>query len=151
MRTRLNTLLKEALKAQKKELLSTVRLTLAAIKQKDIEARPKGNTTGISEEEIFSLIQGMIKQRNESISFYTQAGRTEQAAQEQTEIDILTTFLPQQLSDADLESALSQAIQETQAHTVKDMGAVMAFLKKNYAGQIDFSKVSSRVREKLSQ
>lgn len=150
IRTTLNDAIKHAMRQHEADTLSTLRLMSAAIKQKDIDARMVGNLNGIDDSHIVQLIHTMIKQRRESISLYEKGGRPELAAKEQTEITILNTFLPPQMGDHDIECAVKEAISELKATSPKDMGALMAFLKQKYAGQIDFSKASSIVKQHLT-
>ena len=149
LRDRLSETLKVALKAKEARTVSTVRLILAALKDRDIAARSKGNQDGIDEEGVLSLLQSMIKQRRDSIKLYEKGGRLELAQQEGEEIEVIETFLPEQLSDEDLASAVSTAITEVDATTLKDMGKTMAALKTKYAGQMDFSKASALVKTQL--
>jgi uncharacterized protein YqeY len=149
LRERLSETLKRALKAKEARTVSTVRLILAALKDRDIAARSKGNQDGIDEEDVLSLLQSMIKQRRDSIKLYEKGGRLELAQQESEEIDVIETFLPEQLSDEDLATAVGTAITEVEATTLKDMGKTMAILKSKYAGQMDFSKASALVKSQL--
>ena len=149
LRDRLSETLKTALKAKEARTVSTVRLILAALKDRDIAARSKGNQDGIDEDGVLSLLQSMIKQRRDSIKLYEKGGRLELAQQEGEEIEVIETFLPEQLSDEDLASAVSTAITEVDATTLKDMGKTMAALKTKYAGQMDFSKASALVKSQL--
>ncbi len=142
--------LKDALKAQDKIKMSTLRLITAALKEKDIHARAEGRDDGISEAEILSLLQSMIKQRNESVKTYEDAGRLDMAEQEAKEIEIINGFLPAQLSEEDMKAAIQKIIDEKGASSIKDMGAVMADLKAQYAGQIDMGKASGAVKALLS-
>ena len=148
-RTEINTAMKQALKDKDNLRLSTIRLINAAIKDRDIAARSNGNAEGISDEEILALLQFMIKQRNESIKMYQDAKRTELADKEQSEIEVIQTFLPAQLSAAETEKAVDEAIAETGAESIKDMGKVMGVLKSKYAGQLDMAKVGPAVKAKL--
>jgi uncharacterized protein len=149
LRDRLSETLKTALKAKEARTVSTVRLILAALKDRDIAARSKGNQDGIDEDGVLSLLQSMIKQRRDSIKLYEKGGRLELAQQESEEIAVIETFLPAQLSDEDLANAVSTAITEVEATTLKDMGKTMAALKSKYAGQMDFSKASALVKSQL--
>ena len=149
LRTQLSDALKEAMKAKKERGVSTLRLILAALKDRDIAARSKGNYDGISEDEIRSMLQGMIKQRRESIALYEQGGRCELAQQEAEEIAVIEGFLPKQMSDADIDAAAGALIAEIGAQGIKDMGRTMAAIKQRYAGQMDFAKASALVKAKL--
>ena len=151
MRDAISNAQKEALKAKDKTALSTIRLITAALKDRDIAARTKGTGDGISDDEILSMLQTMIKQRAESVKLYNQGNRPELAAAENEEIRVIQQFLPQQLSAEELEQAIAQAISSSGAESVKDMGKVMAVLKGEYAGQIDFGVASGKVKNTLMQ
>ena len=141
--------LKAALKEQDQRAVSTVRLIMAALKDRDIAARGKGNTEGISDDEILQMLQTMVKQRRDSIEMYEQGGRLELAEREREEIAIIEQFLPQQLGDAEIGVAVDQVIADVEAGGLKDMGKVMSALRDRYAGQMDFGKASALVKEKL--
>ncbi|MCJ2016797.1 GatB/YqeY domain-containing protein [Methylobacterium sp. E-065] len=149
LRARLTTEMKEAMKAGDKERLATVRMIQAALKDRDIEARGNGKDP-ISEDEILSLLQKMIKQRTESASVYEQGGRPELAANERAEIAIIESFLPKQMDEAETTAAIEAAIAETGAAGPKDMGKVIAALKGAYAGRMDFGKASGLVKAALA-
>jgi uncharacterized protein YqeY len=149
LRPQLNDALKTAMRAKDTRTLSTVRLILAALKDRDIAARPKGNADGIGDDEILSMLQSMIKQRRESISLYEQGGRLELAQQEAEEITVIERFLPRQMSEAEATEAVKALIAETGAGGIKDMGKVMAALKERFAGQMDFTKASALVKAQL--
>ena len=138
---------KTAMKA-KDEALSGLRLIQAAIKDKDIAARP-GNMNGISDAEIIDMLQKMVRQRQESIEMYTKGNRPELAAKEQGEIDVINRYLPKQMSEAETTAAIAAIVAETGASSIKDMGKVMGVLKERYAGQLDFGKVGALVKAKL--
>jgi uncharacterized protein YqeY len=148
MRDTINAALKEAMKAQDKRRISTLRLISAAIKDRDIVARGSGKEQA-TDAELLELFAKMIKQREESARIYDEAGRRELAEQEREEIAIIREYLPKQLSDAETEAAIAAAIGETGAASVKDMGKVMAALKARYAGQMDFGKAGAIVKAKL--
>jgi hypothetical protein len=150
LRTRLNDALKVAMKAKDVRAVSTVRLILAALKDRDIAARGKGNSEGIDDSEILQMLQTMVKQREESISLYEKGGRLELAQQEQEEIDIIRGYLPKQLSEQEIAAAVKQVVAELGASSLKDMGRTMAALRERYAGQMDFTKASSAVKAQLS-
>ncbi|MFL7899683.1 GatB/YqeY domain-containing protein [Azospirillum argentinense] len=150
LRTRLNEALKQAMLAKNQRAVSTVRLILAALKDRDIAARSRGVTDGIDEAEILSMLQTMIKQRGESIKLYEQGGRLELAEQEREEITIIEGFLPKQMSEEEVVAAVKTVVDEIGATCIKDMGKVMAELKTRYAGQMDFAKVSGTVKQQLS-
>jgi uncharacterized protein len=148
MRETITAALKTATKAQDKRRISTLRLVSAAIKDRDIAARTAGKGEA-TDAELLELFAKMIKQREESEKIYRDAGRAELAQQEAEEIAIIREFLPKQLSDADTEKAIADAIAEAGATSVKDMGKVMGALKSRYAGQMDFGKASALVKAKL--
>ena len=150
LRSRISEALKAAMKAKETIALATVRLIQAALKDRDIAARSKGNMDGISDEEILSMLQSMIKQRRDSIELYEKGGRPELADREAQEIDIIEGFLPAQMDDAAVDAALKSVIHELEAASMKDMGRVMAALKERYAGSMDFTKASALVKAKLS-
>ena len=139
--------LKEAMKAGDKLKTSTLRLITSALKDRDIEARGSGKT--LSEDDILALLQKMVKQRQESLKIYTEAGRTDLAEQEQGEIAIIQSFLPQQMDADAVSSAIDSVIAETGAASIKDMGKVMAVLKERFAGRMDFGAASGAIKAKL--
>ena len=148
MRETITAALKHATKAQDKRRVSTLRLISAAIKDRDIAARTAGKGQA-TDAELLDLLAKMIKQREESETIYAEAGRAELAKQEAEEIVIIREYLPKQLSDTDMEKAIAGAIAKAGAASVKDMGKVMAELKAQHAGQMDFSKASALVKAKL--
>ncbi|HEV3241640.1 MAG TPA: GatB/YqeY domain-containing protein [Methyloceanibacter sp.] len=148
MRETITAALKAATKAQDKRRISTLRLVAAAIKDRDIAARGLGKGEA-TDAELLELFAKMIKQREESEKIYADAGRGELAKQEAEEIAIIREYLPVQLSESDTQKAISEAIAETGAASVKHMGKVMAVLKARYAGQMDFAKASALVKAKL--
>ena len=149
LRTKINDALKEAMRAKEERTVSTIRLINSRMKDLDIAARPKGNTEGINDEEVASMMQAMIKQRRESITLYERGNRPDLVKQESDEITVIERFLPQQMSEPDVMNAIAQIIQETGAKDVKDMGKVMAELKKRYVGQMDFAQASALVKSQL--
>jgi uncharacterized protein len=149
LRARLSEALKAAMKAHEARAVSTLRMVLSTLKNRDIAARDKGNMAGIDDAEIASMLQGMVKQRRESIVLYEQGNRPELARQEAEEIAVIEGFLPQQLSDTELEAAVKAAIAATGAATAKDMGRVMAALREKHAGQMDFAKASGAAKKLL--
>jgi uncharacterized protein len=148
MRERFTQDMKDAMKAGDKRRLATVRLVQAALKDKDIEARGAGRGQA-SDEDILGLLQKMIKQRQESAGIYEQAGRAELAAQEREEAAIIAAYLPQQMDEAGMRAAITAAISETGAASVKEMGKVIGALRGKYAGRMDFGKASALVKEML--
>ena len=149
MRERIAQAMKDALKSKDQATLSTIRLIVAALKDRDIAARSDNNHDGISDDEILSMLQTMIKQRNESAKMYEDGGRPELADAEKAEIVLIQQFLPEQLSKGDIEKAITEAIAQTNAGSIKDMGKVMAHLKEQHAGQMDFSAASQMVKAAL--
>lgn len=150
LRARLGDALKEAMRAKDPRAVSTVRLILAALKDRDIAARGKGNADGIGEPEILSMLQTMIKQRRESITLYEQGGRLDLVDQERAEIAVIESFLPSQMDEAAIRDAVAAAIAESGASGLKDMGRVMAVMKERFAGQMDFARASGIVKSLLS-
>jgi hypothetical protein len=150
LREKFSDSLKQAMKGKEQLVTSTVRLILAKLKEQDIEARGKGKSGGIGDVEIQQMLQGMIKQRRESITLYDQGGRPELAEKERGEIAIIERFLPKQLSDAELEQAVKDTIAAVGAQGIKDMGRTMAALKERYAGQMDSAKSSQVVKRLLA-
>ena len=148
MRATITAALKHATKAQDKRRMSTLRLVSAAIKDRDIAARTAGKDEA-TDAELLELFAKMIKQREESEKIYADAGRAELAKQESEEIAIIREFLPKQLSAKEMEKAIADAIAKAGAASMKDMGKVMAALKANYAGQMDFARASALVKQKL--
>ncbi len=138
-----------AMKEKNESKTATLRLINAAIKDKDIEARPKGNLNGIDDSAILSLLQSMIKQRKESIEMYKQGNRSDLVEKEQTEIDIIAGFLPKQFSESEMKEKIQAVIAETGASSIKDMGKVMGALKGKYAGQMDFGSASALIKQML--
>ena len=149
MRENIAAAMKQALKNKDQAALGTMRLIMAALKDRDIAARGNGNPDGINDEEIFGLLQTMIKQRNESAKMYRDGDRPALADAEEAEIAIIKGFLPAQLNDEEMQAAIDSAIDQADASSVKDMGQVMGFLKRNYAGQMDFSVASQAVKVAL--
>lgn len=150
LRAKLNDALKEAMKSKNKRAISTLRLILAALKDRDIANRTHGaGDAGISEEEILKLLQSMIKQRNDSIEAYKTGGRQELADNEAEEIEIIKFFLPEQMTDDEVVDAVRDIISNSGASSIKEMGQVMAQLREKYAGRMDFGKASALVKEAL--
>ncbi len=149
LRTRLSDALKAAMKERNERSVSTLRLILAALKDQDIAARGKGNKEGLSDDQILSLLQSMIKQRRDSIKLYEQGGRMELAQREAEEIAVIEEFLPEQMSDDEMAAVITGIIGEVGAESLKDMGKAMGALKEQYAGHMDFAKASAMVKERL--
>ena len=137
--------MKAAMRAKEAARLSTIRLALAAIKQREVDTR-----TELSDAEAVAVLEKMIKERRESIAQFEQAGRKDLADAEKAELAVLSAYLPQQLGDAELDQAVAAAVAESGAAGVKDMGKVMALLKSRLAGKADMGKVSSLVKTRLS-
>jgi len=150
LRERLNDRLKEAMRAREQKRVSTLRMVLAALKDKDIAARTETSREGVPDEEVLSLLAKMIKQREESAAAFESGGRPELAQAERDEIAIIREFMPQQISAEESRAAAQAAIAELDASSMKDMGKVMTALKERYAGQMDFAKASATVKELLS-
>lgn len=150
MRDQFKDALKEAMKAKEKVRVSTLRLILAAIKDRDIAARAEDRAEGISDEEILQVLQKMVKQRKESFTTYEEAGRLDLAQQEQAETEVIEVFLPQQLAEDEIKNAVHAMIEEIGASGLKDMGKCMGALKQRYAGVMDFSKASAEVKAVLN-
>lgn len=149
MRDAISESYKTALKAGDKRRTATLRAVNAAIKDKDIEARGQGKDP-LGEQEVVVLLQKMVKQREESLGIYEKAGRDDLALVEREEIAILSEFLPQGLSEAEVEAAIIDAIKKTGAEGAKDMGKVVASLKADFPGRIDFGKASAKIRTALA-
>lgn len=148
LRDDLQNSLKEAMKAKDMKTVSAVRLIIAGQKEKDVEARGKGLEKA-SDADLLSMMQTMIKQRNESIRIYTEGNRPDLAEKEQSEIDVISRFLPKQLSADEIEAIIKTLITETGASGIKDMGKIMGALKGKYAGQMDFGAASTIIKKML--
>src|SRR5215216_5398309 len=140
LRDNLAEALKEAMRARDMTTVGAVRLILAKLKVVDIAARTEASREGVADDRILSMMQGMIKQRNESIALYEKGNRADLADKEKAEIAVIERFLPQQMDEAAVQAAVSEAIAAAGATSIKDMGRVMAALKTRYAGQMDFAK-----------
>jgi uncharacterized protein YqeY len=149
LRERFTEAMKEAMKSGDKPRLSAVRLINSAVKDRDIEGRGSGKKEA-SEEEIVTLLQKMIKQRQESAALYDKGARPELASQERAEIAVISSFLPQQLDEGEVAKVIEEAIAATGASSIKDMGKVMAWMRERHAGKIDFSKAGPAVKSALS-
>ena len=151
LRQRLSDALKEAMKARDQRSVSTLRMVLAQLKDRDIAARPGGNTTGIGEGEIVEMLGKMVKQRQESIVLYKQGNRPDLVQQEEEEIAIIERYMPKQLDERESAAAIDAALAETGAQSLKDMGRVMALLKERFAGRLDFAKAGALVKQRLAK
>ena len=150
LRTQLADALRDAMKSRNGRRTSTLRLILAALKDRDIAARTADSSAGISDEEIMRMLQTMVRQRRESIALYEQGARLDLAEQEQEEIAIIESFLPRQLGDAETASAVRAVVDEIGAKSIKDMGRAINTLKGRYAGQMDFAKAAAIVKQILT-
>jgi uncharacterized protein YqeY len=148
MREQFTTDLKAAMKAGDRQKVDTLRLINAALKDRDIEARAQGKT--LSNDDVLALLQKMIKSRQESLDIYEKAGRSDLAKKERSEIAVISSYLPQQLSEEEVAEAVRSAIAETGAGSIKDMGKVVGALKAKYTGRMDFAKASAAVKAALS-
>ena len=149
IRENISKLLKEAMINKDITLTNTLRLILAAVKDKDISARSKSNSEGINETEIISLLQNMIKQRNASIEMYIQGKRDDLVKVEQDEIKIISNFLPEQLSENEINDIITNSIRSSEAKSIRDMGKVINLIKEEYNGKMDFGVVSKIIKSKL--
>ncbi len=149
LRDEINNALKEAMKAKNERAVSTLRLVNSALKNADIEARGAGKPP-LSDAEVLSVLQKMIKQRQESIELYKKGNRADLVKQEEDEIAIISGYLPKQMSEAEMASAIEAAIKDTGATAMKDMGRVIGALRGKYAGQMDMAKASGLVKAKLT-
>jgi len=147
LRDDINNALKEAMKAKDERAVSTLRMVNATLKNADIDARSTGKPVG--DAEVLSILQKMIKQRQESAEMYQKGGRDDLVKQEQQEIAIISGYLPKQMTDDELKAAIAAVVKETGAAGMKDMGRVMAALKERYAGKMDFAKAGGLVKGQL--
>ena len=150
LREKINNAVKDAMKSRDERRVSTLRMMNASIKNADIEARGQGKEP-INEADLLSLFQKMIKQRQESAELYDKGGRVELAQQERAEIEIISAYLPKQMSDVEAGAAISAILQEINAQGMKDMGRAMAALKERFSGAMDFGKASGKIKELLSK
>ena len=149
LRDDINSALKEAMKAGDARRVSTLRLVNAALKNADIEARGQGKAP-LGDDDMLGLLQKMIKQRHESVELYDKGGRAELAQQEREEIAIISAYLPKQMSEDEVKAAIADAIKDTGAAGMKDMGKVIGALKAKFAGKMDFAKASGLVKAMLT-
>jgi uncharacterized protein YqeY len=149
LRTRFMDEMKASMKAGTAARTSTIRMVMAKLKDTDIAARPSG-VTEVPEEQIVSMLRGMVKSRRESVEMYRQGNRPELAEKEEAEIAVIEDFLPQQMDDAALQAAVDAAVAETGAASIKDMGKVMAELRAKHAATMDMAKAGPLVKAKLS-
>ena len=149
MRSELDENLKEAIKSQEKQRVATLRLINAAIKDRDIAVRSEENTKGVSDDEIILILSNMVKQRKQSIIQYEEGGRIELAEREREEIKIIQEFLPNQLTNDEIEAEISKIIDAEDQLSIKDMGKIMGELKNKFSGRMDFGKASEIVKALL--
>lgn len=149
LRSRIEQALREAILARNECAVSTLRLLLAALKDRDIAERGKGNPAGLSEAQEQAMLAAMIRQRRESITAFQAGGRDDLARREAEEIAIIEAFLPRQMTDQEIADAVAATIEETAAHGLKDIGRVMAVLKERHAGRMDFARASALLKERL--
>ena len=150
LRQRLMDDLKAAMKSREQRAVSTLRLIMAALKDRDIAARSRGGNDGVDEARLVERLRQMGRARQESVALYRQGNRPELGAQEEGEIAIIEGFMPQKLSDAETQGAIDAAVKELGAQTLKDMGRVMTLLKERYSGRMDFGQVGPQVKQRLS-
>lgn len=149
LREQISVSLKQAMRDKAADRLSTLRLIMAAIKDRDISKRSEGGDDGVGDPEILQILGKMVKQRQESARAYEEGGRLELAENERREITIIEEFLPRQLSEEEAAKAIDTAIAETGASSIRDMGKVMGALKAKYTGQMDFGSVGPAVKARL--
>jgi uncharacterized protein YqeY len=150
LREKFNEQMKEAMRAKDQKRLGTIRLILAALKERDIANRTEESRDGVSDDEILSLLSKMVKQREESAAAYDGGNRPELAKSERDEIAVIREFMPKQLSAEETKAEIAKVVAETGASSIKDMGKVMGALKERFAGQMDFAKAGVAVKEALS-
>ena len=150
LRQTLNDAMKDAMKAKDAKRLATVRMILAALKDRDIAARSETSRDLIGDDDILTLLAKMVKQREESAAVYIQGGRPELAQNEQDEIVVIRSFMPRQMDEAEARAAIAGVIAEVGANSIKDMGKVMGALKERFSGQMDFGKASAAIKDALT-
>ncbi|MCF4164838.1 GatB/YqeY domain-containing protein [Zavarzinia compransoris] len=150
LRDRLNGAMKDAMRAKDMTRVTTIRMILAAFKDRDIAARTEGPDGGVGEAELVNVLQKLVKQRRDSIEAYEKGGRPELAEKERAEIAVIEDYLPQQMSEDEMKSAIAAAVADTGAAGMKDMGKVMAMLRERHGGTMDFGKASPLVKAALS-
>ncbi len=150
LREKFNEQMKEAMKAKDQKRLGTIRLIMAALKDRDIANRTEESREGVSDDEVLSLLSKMVKQREESAAAYDSGNRPELAKAERDEIAVIREFMPKQLSPEETKAEIAKIIAEVGAASIKDMGKVMVALKERFAGQMDFAKAGAAVKEALS-
>jgi uncharacterized protein YqeY len=150
LRTRFAADLKTAMKAKDECRVSTLRLILAALKDRDLAARAAGASEPVDDADILKMLDKMIRQRRDSISMYESGARLDLAEREAEEIEVIEAYMPKRMDEDEIEQAVEAIISESGASTIKDMGRTMAALKQTYAGRMDFSKASSLVKSRLA-
>ena len=151
LRTKFKNELSEAMKVKDSLKVSTLRLILAAVKDRDLEARRKGNGDQISDSNILVILAKMIKQRNEAVELYTNAGRNELAESESKEIEIINTFMPKMLTKIELDKVIDDSISIVEAKSLRDLGRVISKIKEDYTGRCDFADVTQMIRKRLER
>jgi hypothetical protein len=149
LRERLGEDLKTAMRAKEQRAVSTIRMVLAELKLRDIAAREKGNTAGVGDAEIVDMMLKLVRQRRDSVEAYEKGGRRDLAQQELDEIAVIERYLPKGLSDEETAQAIAEAVAAVGATSVRDMGKVMARLKEQHAGRMDFAKAGALVKQRL--
>ena len=149
LRDQINDAVKEAMKAKNERAVSTLRMVNSTLKNADIEARGAGKPA-LDDAAVLSILQKMIKQRQESVELYEKGGRADLVKQEQEEIAIISAYLPQQMSEPEMKAAIDAAVKDTGAAGIKDMGKVIGILRAKYAGQMDMAKASGMVKAALA-
>lgn len=149
LRDDLQKALKDAMLNHDAQTTGAVRMIIAGMKEKDVDARGKGQERA-SDSDLLSMMQTMIKQRNESIKMYKEGNRQDLVDKEQAEIKVIERFLPKQMTETEVEAAIKAIIASTGASSLKDMGKIMGELKSKYAGQLDFGKASAQIKSLLS-
>ena len=150
IRQKISKNLKDAMIKKEKNLVNTLRLMLATIKERDIISKGKGHHEEVNDKEIISLLQSMIKQRKGSIELYEQGNRDDLVQKEENEIKIISNFLPSQLSKQEIDEIINNTIKSNEVNSMKDMGKVIKIIKEQYDGMMDFGYVSRVIKEKLS-
>ena len=150
LREKIKLNLDQNLKNRDEIATSTVRLILAAIKDHDIQNRTKKKGEFISDEDILNLLLNMIKQRKESVKIYSEAGREDLKKREEKEIEIISSFLPHQITSDELDKILEETIRELDCQSIKDLGKLLGLLKKKYPGQLDLQEVATKAKKILN-
>jgi uncharacterized protein YqeY len=149
LRDEINTALKAAMKARDERRVATLRLVNAAIKNAEIDSEMRGQGA-IADQDVLGILRKMVKQRHESVEIYDRAGRKELADKERSEIEIISQYLPREMSEEEMKAAINTAIEGVAARSIKDMGKVMTALRQTHAGKMDFAKASALVKGMLA-